>query len=532
MTKMGWAGVEQTRGVINHPEGSQFYIVTSERIHLYEPVGEPMTYVGNLGIGTKPGGGGSISIDIAAPTYPLLSAGLMRDSRLLVDGNWHTVASVANDTRIFATNDSNPFTAKAVHAYNKNFTGLGNGWYGPRYCWFGEDLIIINIYGTCVFPLNRATNQLYFGAFNHKNRGLDIINFAGRPVLLGAFESTGDYGNQTTTFGSDMLRWPTRSDYRDWDSYGSGFLYLHTDGSGIRCGENWGEDAYVFTGTSIYQLIETGIDAANPIAFHRHQARLPSPPNSNAVRGLRGIYFWTRKGPMMFDGNVVHDLTQELELDLDTYDSSLLNEGVHVWRDEYTQTIRFHNHKLPCATLQYIFWEGPGDWTTLDEDALYLAGTGNLYDLPVGVKSTSIVTDTVVSRLQKEDQGTEDMVPDQDFLCRASWRGMTTEEGPHINKTIQQIRVMFTMVLSTNDDADDPTLGCSIVPDVQDDTIPDANIITVDITPSESIQWHTFTPLYKLEAPVWRMDIHFPAGTKIYQICIDYHVGGDVEGDI
>jgi hypothetical protein len=243
------------------------------------------------------------------------------------------------------------------------------------------------------------------------------------------------------------------------------------------------------------------------------------------VKGVRGIYFWTKDGPAVFDGVAVRDLGLNLELDLGARASAVISGGVHVWRDSYTKTIRFYRWNLETPVLQYIFWEESGHWTTLDEDAMYLAGNTYVSADIYGVATAAITTNTDIAIEQNEEQGTRDLAGAL-FLTRATWRGIAFEEGMHVNKTIHQIRVLFDMILTGT------SLKCSIVPDVEADTAPDANLVTRTPTPSRDIQWEVFIPLARLEAPVWRLDLHFPPGTKIYEVAIDYTVGGDTQGPI
>lgn len=513
MTRMGWSSSEHTRGVINQPSGSGFYVLTEDRLHGYDFSADPDSQF-SMGNGTSPGVGGVKDMWIFAGATLV---GLAHGSKLLADGNYYTVDYVESDTHVWTIEDQAPFVNQPVTGFNTNFVGDIQAWYGPRYCWFGTKLILCGLYGVYHYdPLVDA----HIKSYQRSHRGMDIINFAGRPVLLGAVEASDEY-DPTPIPGllSDKLTWPTRSDYTDYTSYGSGFLHLHTDGSGIRCGVAWGEDAYAFTGTSIYQLIETGMSASNPIAFQKHPTRLLEQPLSNAVAGIRGIYFWTEQGPVMFDGVQLHDLSLSLELDLGSRTSSIIHGGVHVWADAYTRTIRFHNYNLQTPVLQYIFWEDTQQWTTLDEDSMYLAGTGKFAGDIYGVRSTPIVTDTVVSVEQDEEQGTEDLL-EVDFVTRATWRGITMPEGPHVNKILQQIRVLVEQYNTGN-------LVLSMVPDVAPDTIPDANKDTISITGSESVQWVIFDVKWELEDAVWRLDIHFLPRTKIHQVLIDYTVGGD-----
>jgi hypothetical protein len=464
-------------------------------------------------------------IDDITPAYDVTTA--VRNAMVTPDSGstWYTVIQsleVIGIPKLIVVESAGSFTAQSLDMYFQDFTDNFRVWYGPRYCFLGTALIICSKYATMYSPPSGPL-RLLTGIY----RARDVINFAGRPVLIGTVTASNQYDQSPTpSLSSDLLRWPTRGDFTDWDSYGSGFLYTKDDQGSHRAGCVWGESAFLFTTTAIYRMIETGLSASNPIALEKFPVRNYDPPISNVVQGRKGLYYWSVRGPVLFDGHDVIPLYDMLEKDPYLYNWTNFLQGVFVWADVYSQSIRFYNKSQYSNLLRYMFWEKTGAFTTLNSSPFYLAGIGIVDEVEYwGIDAMDIPNDvTPVSRQLDEFAGTVSEGGSSYVSGKIIIRGITFEEGAFVNKIPKAVRIVGKFPTSTSGnnafqigltpDSDSPGIGWEVA-----------------VTGSAKLQQFSFQVDPPIEASVWSLRIDLPLRGEIHEIYIDYVLGGDLEHD-
>lgn len=519
--------VEEVQGHIPGLDTQPYMLFTDLRIHEHPFSGgaaSPVTFFTIGDTWTKVAGVGTFTATVGG-IVDIINDGAY-DMKISPDAGttWYTVigGTTLPDT-IVVSETAGAWAGVTLTVAFKGFTDHTAAWYGPRYTYFGDDLIVCGKYAT----YHRPPGGL-FAALTNVYRGRDVINFAGRPVLIGAVEATSGINASTPTPGllSERLQWPTRTDYTNWTGYGSGFLFTHDDGANHRAACVWGEDAYLFTSTSIYRLVELGQTASNPIGVQKFPVKNYDPPISNVVQGRRGLYFWSVRGPCMFDGRDVIPLYDVLEKDPDCYDTTLNDEGVYVWADIYSQSIRFYNQDQPVGMLRYTYWEKTGAFTTLDNNGLYLAGICEHERTQYwGLDAADITANpTEISILMDEENGTlaESGV---DFpAATATWRGISFEEGSHVNKIPRTVRVVGLFRTTT--------VGEFFVEAVPTNPIGGGSggIYAIDVTgDKDEPQEAVFEVDVTVESPSWDIHITFPVQYSILEVYVDYNVGSDTD---
>jgi hypothetical protein len=512
LTRMGWLSVDEEIQGFVRTRSDGFHVFTDVRLEEYPFTGQRnVTALSGTWTKVAPspivnGVGGNAGV-----------AGLCYGCKCLISGSWYTLVQVLGANQIEVAETAGSFAGVAASPWIfQSFSYPGQAWYGPRYTYFGDILYICSLYGTLYADTDttlRPSTRLY--------RGRDIINFAGRPMLIGAVEATSDYNSTPVPDQySDLLRWPTRSSHLDWASYGSGYLHSQDDGGNHRAGCVWGEDAYLFTDKSIYRIVATGQSAGNPIALYKFPVKVYEPPLSNVVQGLHGLYYWSTRGPCLFDGKEIIPLYKILEKDADYFDTTLLGQGVWVWVDTYGRSIRFYNKKQQVASLRYIFWEDDQAFTTLNSNVMYLAGLAPhaLHTEWFGIDATAIGSSaTPVVRNLDELSGTltEGGGP---ITPRIHVQGIEFPEGSHVNKHIKMVRIVG--VFRGNGDVE-----VGMIPD----TTSGATYDTVSVTgAAQTVQELVFENRWPVEAPVWALTVDFYDRCAIHGIYIDYVLGGDV----
>lgn len=525
---------EDILGVIPGQSRKGFYIVTENQVLWFSNTGSalvPLNVITGTGTitdatTTAVTGSGTIFLtELLAGAYIRINSG----------GTARTVNYANTDTTVYTTNIIGAFTgAYRVYYVDLSPTTAVNGSIGPRWCFNAGRLVLATRYGLLYQadygPGNMLTILTAFW------RGVDVVSFAGRPVLLGATYAATGWVNISTASAkmTNLIAWPTRSDMLDWTNYGSGELELLDDGAGILCGGTWGKEVFVFTETSIYQLQETGQGAGNPIAAIKLPINNYAAPTSNVVTGQKGMYYQTLHGPRMFDGRQVIPISHMLERYAQTPPTLGASYG---WYNPIWETIHFHNSDNAEASKYYI-QEEPLGIGMIDPTYSILSGAGwdgSTISKPYAlcVNSLTGASDPILARMAET---TKTIWLDGDVVMgQARWVGIAFPEGPHLRKSIKKIFITYAGGIATQ-----TLLKYDIAPDGTNNSFSDMKQMTLATVGGSGLTTISLDPVYYSKtalalvepgtAAIWEFAIQIPAGIRLYSIVIDYNVAGNMDG--
>jgi hypothetical protein len=404
---------------------------------------------------------------------------------------WYTIDTITNDTEAHTVEDMTTFTGQT---YQLGCTNLLEATAGPRFCWIGGTLVIPGSYA--VFYMDSSELKVLDRHWHAK----DIIAFAGRPVAVGAKEDT--------TPGGTKLVWPTRGNMTDWDSYGAGELDLLDDCSELNAAGKWGQEGFVFSDVGIHYLIETGLSAANPIAAKPVPVHDYLPPTSNIVAGAKGLYYWTRQGPVRFMNGRIEPLWQRLGYEID-YIAYNLTPSVHYC--PYLRAITFSDSSS-LSDFRLNFFEDIDGFGEVSSE--YDSFGIEIFNIRyyIALSKTLGSASTVYAREVDKD-GT--VGPHGGTLeAEVGWKGIVGQEGPTISKVVQQLRVSYE---------GSGTLSYKVIPQGGS-----ASYKTVALS-SSNFATEVIDAPYAYEEAVFELWIKIPYTLIIHEIEIAYTVSGDVE---
>ena len=517
-------GTETIIGWIPSISKGNFYIVTDEQIwspgisasvstmHSTGPVG---TIAANVASAAVVGTNTLFTKDIAP--------GSMLTQWVLPSNFLGEVLTVTDDTHLTLTANS-AYTVAAV-AYKPWFKDFQytTYWRGPRWTHHAGRLVIVGKYG--VYASESYSDDYFRMLTNHS--AVDVITFAGRPILIGARSFAGSKTVTDVPVTSNLLAWPTRTDNTDWTAYGSGELELLDDGANCHAGAMWGKEAFVFTASGIYQLQQTGLGAGNPIAAIRMPINNYAPPFSNVVTGRKGMYYMSLWGPVMFDGRELIPLYKLAKYRLQAPMQLPIAYG---WYNPLWESVHFLNTST-SGPAKYVIQEDPlgiveGDMSEARACNYHITGAGWHFNQPYLANETVIINGvgTDVAARVRADTDTVTF-EDEEIWGSVLWAGIVGKEGPSINKVIKKIWVTYEGGIAAHN-----VLGYEILPDggsVDWGSLDGSATLTV----ADSILTVALDPkgLYStLAAPSWSFALEIPPRVKIYQVRIEYNVAGHV----